>query len=46
MKLKTCGVFGVSCDELLDYATANREEWALKGEEIVLQKLGKLKESL
>jgi 3'5'-cyclic nucleotide phosphodiesterase len=34
-KLKTCGVFGVSCDELLDYATENRAEWAVKGREIV-----------
>lgn len=34
-KLKYCGVFGVSCDELLDYAMDNREEWALKGEAIV-----------
>jgi 3'5'-cyclic nucleotide phosphodiesterase len=34
-KLKTCGVFGVSCDELLDYAMDNRAEWALKGQAIV-----------
>jgi 3'5'-cyclic nucleotide phosphodiesterase len=34
-KLKTCGVFGVSCDELLDYAVDNRAEWALKGRVIV-----------
>ena len=34
-KLKTCGVFGVSCDELLDYATDNRAEWATKGCSIV-----------
>jgi 3'5'-cyclic nucleotide phosphodiesterase len=33
--LRTCGVFGVSCDELLDYAVDNRQEWALKGKEIV-----------
>lgn len=34
-KLKTCGVFGVSCDELLDYANDNRAEWAAKGRDIV-----------
>ena len=34
-KLKTCGVFGVSCDELLDYATDNRAEWIAKGREVV-----------
>jgi 3'5'-cyclic nucleotide phosphodiesterase len=36
-KLKTCGVFGVSCDELLDYATDNRAEWAIKGKDIVAE---------
>ena len=34
-KLRECGVFGVSCDEFLNYAEANRNEWALKGEEII-----------
>jgi len=34
-KLKECGVFGVSSGEYLDYATKNREEWALRGETIV-----------
>jgi class 3 adenylate cyclase len=34
-KLKECGVFGVSSDEYLDYAIANRTEWELKGKEIV-----------
>jgi hypothetical protein len=33
--LKDCGVFGVSSDEYLNYATANREEWERKGEEVV-----------
>jgi hypothetical protein len=28
-------VFGVSCDELLDYAEANRHEWEVKGKGIV-----------
>ena len=30
-KLKECGVFGVSSDEYLNYALANRKEWELKG---------------
>ena len=34
-KLESCGVFGVSSDEYLDYATANRHEWVTKGQEIV-----------
>lgn len=34
-KLKECGVFGVSSDEFLNYAVANRKEWELKGESIV-----------
>jgi hypothetical protein len=37
-KLKECGVFGVSSDEYLNYAEANRREWAKKGKEIVLEK--------
>jgi class 3 adenylate cyclase len=34
-KLDTCGVFGVSSDELLNYAQANRKEWEAKGRDIV-----------
>lgn len=34
-KLKECGVFGVSCDEYLNYALENRREWKMKGEEVV-----------
>jgi hypothetical protein len=34
-KLKECGVFGVSCDEYLNYALKNRQEWESRGEEIV-----------
>lgn len=30
-KLKECGVFGVSSDEYLQYATENRDEWERKG---------------
>lgn len=42
-KLKECGVFGVSSDEYLDYATANRNEWEEKGEGIVAEMLLKYK---
>ena len=34
-KLKECGVFGVSSDEYLSYATENRREWEAKGFDIV-----------
>ncbi|CAB9526367.1 natriuretic peptide receptor 2 [Seminavis robusta] len=34
-KLETCGVFGVSSDEYLNYAKANRKKWELEGEQIV-----------
>eukprot|EP00529_Nitzschia_sp_RCC80_P007795 CAMPEP_0113497756 /NCGR_PEP_ID=MMETSP0014_2-20120614/30795_1 /TAXON_ID=2857 /ORGANISM="Nitzschia sp." /LENGTH=1255 /DNA_ID=CAMNT_0000391707 /DNA_START=97 /DNA_END=3864 /DNA_ORIENTATION=+ /assembly_acc=CAM_ASM_000159 len=34
-KLKECGVFGVSGDEFLSYAAANRKEWEVKGESVV-----------
>ena len=34
-KIGECGVFGVSSDEFLKYALANRNEWASKGENIV-----------
>ena len=34
-KLRECGVFGVSCDEFLDYAKDNRMEWEMKGRDIV-----------
>lgn len=34
-KLKECGVFGVGSAEYLNYATKNREEWELRGSEVV-----------
>eukprot|EP00980_Cylindrotheca_fusiformis_P000898 scaffold238_cov95-Cylindrotheca_fusiformis.AAC.4 len=34
-KLDSCGVFGVSSDEYLNYAKANRDEWVREGEAIV-----------
>jgi len=43
-KLQECEVFGVSCDEFLDFANENRKEWAVKGREIVAQMLQDAKE--
>jgi hypothetical protein len=43
-KLKDCGVFGVSSDEPLQYALANRKEWELKGETVVAKYLEKYRE--
>jgi hypothetical protein len=40
-KLKQCRVFGVSSDEFLDYASANRKEWELKGERLVKEWVSK-----
>ena len=40
-KLKECGVFGVSSDEYLNYATKNRKEWEERGREIVAELLEK-----
>ena len=34
-KLETCGVFGVSSQEYLNYAQHNRREWESKGEQLV-----------
>lgn len=34
-KLRECGVFGVSSDEYLNYALANRLEWESRGESII-----------
>lgn len=36
-KLKECKVFGVSCDEFLNYAEANLQEWEIKGKGIVAE---------
>lgn len=40
-KLKECGVFGVSSDEYLNYAIANRREWEMKGESVVAEMMEK-----
>jgi hypothetical protein len=34
-KIKDCGVFGVSCQEMLDYALSNRLDWESRGDQIV-----------
>jgi len=34
-KLRECGVFGVSSDEYLNYAQANRKEWEMQGPAVV-----------
>jgi len=38
-KLESCGVFGVSSHEYLNYALANREEWVAEGEALVQEYL-------
>ena len=43
-KLETCGVFGVSKDEYLNYALINRKEWEMKGQKMVEQYLIKYNE--
>jgi class 3 adenylate cyclase len=43
-KLDECNVFGVASDEGLNYALANRAEWAIKGEELVAEMLERYKE--
>ncbi|CAB9522084.1 Receptor-type guanylate cyclase gcy [Seminavis robusta] len=44
-KLKECGVFGVSSEEYLQYATNNRNEWERRGQEVVQELLRKLNDS-
>lgn len=41
-KLKECGVFGVSSDEYLSYAEANREEWIARGKEVVAEMIANM----
>eukprot|EP00980_Cylindrotheca_fusiformis_P010899 scaffold2482_cov116-Cylindrotheca_fusiformis.AAC.9 len=43
-KLQSCGVFGVSSDEYLNYAIANRDEWIREGEALVGQFLASFNE--
>ena len=44
-KLKDRGVFGVSSDEYLNYATKNRNEWEVRGHELVASMVEKVKET-
>eukprot|EP00980_Cylindrotheca_fusiformis_P002341 scaffold543_cov119-Cylindrotheca_fusiformis.AAC.8 len=43
-KLQSCGVFGVSSQEYLNYAMANREERIRDGEALIQQYLSTFKE--
>eukprot|EP00980_Cylindrotheca_fusiformis_P019595 scaffold6796_cov103-Cylindrotheca_fusiformis.AAC.4 len=43
-KLESCGVFGVSSHEYLNYAASNRAEWAREGEKLVQQYVAKYEE--
>eukprot|EP00980_Cylindrotheca_fusiformis_P010572 scaffold2349_cov110-Cylindrotheca_fusiformis.AAC.4 len=43
-KLQSCGVFGVSSHEYLNYATSNRDEWVREGEALVQQFLASFNE--
>lgn len=45
-KLKDCNVFGVSSDEYLSYALANKEEWEQKGQQIVAELVEKAQYSI
>jgi hypothetical protein len=42
-KLETCGVFGVSSHEYLNYALKNRMEWEEKGEQLVQEYVQRIK---
>ena len=44
--MRECGVFGVSSNEYLDYAQANRQEWEKKGQEVVQKYLEKSKRDM
>lgn len=44
-KLKSCGVFGVSCDEFLSYAESNRSEWSVRGKDIVTEMVDSFQKS-
>jgi 3'5'-cyclic nucleotide phosphodiesterase len=44
-KLKSCGVFGVSSDEYLDYALENRRQWEDRGADIVAEYAERVRKS-
>jgi hypothetical protein len=41
-KLKECGVFGVSSDEYLNYASRNRSEWEKRGRDVVSEMVARI----
>ena len=41
-KLKDCHVFGVACDDFINYASDNRIEWEAKGEAAVQEMLERI----
>lgn len=41
-KLKDCQVFGVSSDEYLNYALANRRKWEIEGHKIVSEMMERI----
>lgn len=43
-KLESCGVFGKSSDEFLNYARSNRDEWESRGEDVVREILESIKQ--
>ncbi|CAJ1940156.1 unnamed protein product [Cylindrotheca closterium] len=43
-KLESCGVFGKSSDEFLNYARSNRAEWESRGEDVVREILESIKQ--
>ena len=43
-KLESCGVFGVSSDEYLNYALKKREEWIGKGEAVTAEMVAKARD--
>jgi hypothetical protein len=45
-KLKDCGVFGVSSGEYLTYATTNRDEWEMRGQEMVAEMVAKVQQAV
>eukprot|EP00980_Cylindrotheca_fusiformis_P014075 scaffold3678_cov66-Cylindrotheca_fusiformis.AAC.1 len=45
-KLESCGVFGVSSHEYLNYAQSNRDEWVREGERLVKEYLAKCEEMI
>ncbi|CAB9504879.1 Receptor-type guanylate cyclase gcy [Seminavis robusta] len=44
-KLSDCGVFGVSSDEFLNYALANRKEWQQKGRDVVKEMMRNIQDA-